>query len=1034
MERYKFSEEERKFIERSSIPFAIYQFIDKRVVTVALSEGHRQLIGTDTIEEAMALMDDDMYRDIHPDDIAKTASAALKFATEDAKYDVLYRLKHGDEWLVIHSTGRHVYTEDGVRLAEVSYTNEGVYDPNVHSCMLSLDHFHEMYFQNKGILDKTSFDYLTGLPDMNYFFELAETAHEKATRQGKYLSMVFLDLNGMQVFNQSYGYKEGDNLIKAMGRLLASTFTSENCCRTTADHFVFYDFTEGLDKKIEKLIEDAKTINSGRTLPVKIGIYNSAIQNVNAATATDRAKIACDTCGSVYESSVNYFDMKMLKQFEDRKYVFENLDKALDEGWIKVYYQPIVRTANEKVCDEEALVRWDDPKKGLMSPAEFIPILEDAKIVYKLDLYVLDKVLEKLKRQIELGLYVVPNSINLSRTDFYACDIVEEIRKRVDASGVDRSRITIEITESIIMDDMEFMMVQVNRFRELGFGVWLDDFGSGYSAPDILQKVRFDVVKLDKVFIDQIEENEESRVIITELLRLSNGLGCETVAEGVETKGQLDFLNEIGCTRIQGFYYCKPITHDEIFMRYQKGTQIGFENPDESEYYETLGNVNLYDVSFASEEDNEALHDYFNTMPMVILEIDDEEINLARGNKSFREFMARHYKEIYDVKHDKFSHVKTILSGTFLDALVECKDNGKPVVVETRTRSNGIVSVLVRKIATNPVTGVVALALTILGYDDDDAEIRHKEAIERINKERKTYARVSALFGDVYCIYNVDPVTDRYFQFALEDRYTDMRIDIEGENFFDNLLKYGLSMVYEEDKERFKEDITKELILKEVEKKGMFSYGTRLVVEGEIRFVAIRATMIEEDEDRQLVVGVIDINEQVKKDLEYSKNLNVARAMANRDTLTGVKNKHAYVDMEIKLNKQIEEGEEVKFALTVFDLNGLKEINDTFGHQEGDKYIREGCKTICNVFKHSPVFRIGGDEFAVISENEDYDNIINLVKQFDGINVRNKKENKVVVAVGMAKYNGDRSVGAVFARADKNMYTNKKLLKNEKIL
>ena len=144
-----------------------------------------------------------------------------------------------------------------------------------------------------------------------------------------------------------------------MGRLLASTFTSENCCRTTADHFAFYDYTEGLDEKIEKLVEDVKTINSGRTLPVKIGIYNSAIQNVNAATATDRAKIACDTCGSVYESSVNYFDMKMLKQFEDRKYVFENLDRALDEGWIKVLPIALMRARTA-------------PKKEGLSPFECI--------------------------------------------------------------------------------------------------------------------------------------------------------------------------------------------------------------------------------------------------------------------------------------------------------------------------------------------------------------------------------------------------------------------------------------------------------------------------------------------------------------------------------------------------------------------------------------------------------------------------------------------------------------------------------------
>ena len=160
--------------------------------------------------------------------------------------------------------------------------------------------------------------------------------------------------------------------------------------------------------------------------------------------------------------------------------------------------------------------------------------------------------------------------------------LVEEVRKRVDAAGIKRSKITIEITESVIMDDVDFMKTQVERFRELGFRVWMDDFGSGYSSPDILQRIHFDVIKIDKVFIDRIEDNEGSRFIVSELIRLARGLGSETVAEGVESKKQAILLKEMGCTRLQGYYYCKPVPLETIFERNRLGIQIGFESEEEA--------------------------------------------------------------------------------------------------------------------------------------------------------------------------------------------------------------------------------------------------------------------------------------------------------------------------------------------------------------------------------------------------------------------------------------------------------------------
>ncbi|MCR5009076.1 MAG: EAL domain-containing protein [Oribacterium sp.] len=877
--------------------------------------------------------------------------------------------------------------------------------------------------------NKIGYDHLTGFPDMKRFFELAEDFFEDNAGCGIGSAMLFMDLCGMKAFNQRYGYTEGDKLIREVANLLVKHFGKESCCRTTADHFTVYTYSKELGNRLWELVKEFRNINSGRTLPVRIGVYDLKLGRVKASTATDRSKIASDSCGNIFESTVRFFDAKMLNQFEDRSYVFQNLETAMTDGWIKVYYQPIIRTSNGRVCNEEALVRWIDPEKGHFEPRKIISILDEAKIAYKLDLFVLEQVLKKLKRQSEEGLYVVPNSINLSGTDFYSCDIVEEIRKRVDNSGVDHGNIIIEITERVILDDKDYMMAQIERFRKHGFSVWLDDFGKSNSSTNILQQIHFDVIKLDESFISKIEENERSKIIITELVRLASGLGSETVAEGVETSEQAEFLDEIGCTRLQGYYFCDVVTIEQIFKRYKEGKQIGFENPKESEYYSALGKVNLYDMSISSYGDDKKLGSYFNTMPMFIIEVNDDGTRLARGNKSFRDYTNAHHPGMLSKRFITKAEIKDNIGSDFLNAMEQCIRDGKPTIVDVRGSDKGVAHLFIRRIAINPETGVVALAIVILSYIDNDLELKHKEALERIEQERKSYSRITALSGNYICIYSADPETDHFVQVVLDKRLNDVGLSEEGDDFYNQVREKGKKVVHVEDKGVFISSFTKENILYEIESKGVFSLRIRMMFNGKPRFICIRAAKIEEDDGPQIIVGIIDEHEQVKKEMEYARKLTAAKNIANIDALTGVKNKHAYIEAEEQLDERLRNNEDPEFALAVFDLNGLKKINDTFGHQAGDRYIREGCSQICKVFQHSPVFRIGGDEFVVIATNHDYHNLDALSAKFSALNEKNMEYGSVVIAMGVARFHGESKVSEVFKKADDCMYENKKYLK-----
>lgn len=715
--QYKYEPQEFSLIENSTLAFAIYQFINQRVVTIALSAGFCTLFGFDDRAEAYSIMDNDMYRDTHPDDIARIADAALRFATKDEPYDVIYRSKVNSKYLIIHARGEHIY-KNGTRLAVVWYFQEGEY----HEDNLSNQNTRSSQYANalheSSLYHQMQYDYQTGLPSMSYFFDLAEAGRNKMIEKGETPVILFFDLNGMKYFNLKYSFAEGNKLISAFSRLLTTYFSNENCCRFGMDRFCVYTNDIDLEKRLWQLFADAENINNGKSLPVRVGIYSYNIEKIDASYACDRAKMACDTNRNVYVSHFTYFDRSMLQHSETRQYIIDNFDYAINEGWIQVYYQPIIRTASGRVCDEEALARWIDPERGILYPNDFIPILEDANLIYKLDLYVAEQTLEKMKTQADKGLYVVPISVNLSRSDFDMCDIVSEIQKRVDNSGIGRDKLTIEITESSIGSDYEYMKAQIDRFLALGFKVWMDDFGSGYSSLDVLQDIRFNLMKIDMKFMQQFYKSEKSKIILTELIKMAVSLGIETIVEGVENEEQVEFLREVGCTKMQGFFYCRPIPLAQILERYESGTQIGFENPAESEYYASLGKINLYDLSAITNSADEQFQNYFNTLPMAIIETNESELKIIRGNKSYRTFMRKYFRPFQVEKKMHFEKGLSAGGDVFKAGIQQSKADSKPVIIDETLIDGTRFHIFLRRIAVNPVTAVTALILVVLGVTE----------------------------------------------------------------------------------------------------------------------------------------------------------------------------------------------------------------------------------------------------------------------------------------------------------------------------
>ena len=868
MGRYEYSEEHRKIMEQSLVPYVIYQFVDKRVVTLILSDGFLEMFGYTDRATAIEDMDNNMYRNTHPDDVARISDAAVRFATLGEKYDVVYRTRMvgSEEYRIIHSKGTHFTTDTGVRLAQVMYTDEGVYSMDPHANETPFGQSLNEALHRESIIRSRYYDYLTGLPSMSYFFELAEAGCRTMKENGIVPAFLFLDLNGMKYYNHQHGFAEGDVLLRSFAQLLVDRFGNENCSRFGGDHFTVFTVYEGVEETLQEIFEEWERTAARSPLPIKVGIYQDTTKDLDISLSCDRAKMACDKLKNTYVSGISVFDRQMQVLQDNKQYIISHIDQALEERWIEVYFQPIVRTINGKVCDEEALARWIDPELGFLSPDRFIPILEETRLIYKLDLYVVDRIIEKIGRIRKEGLYAVPQSVNLSRADFEVCDIVTEICDRMDAAGVEHSLLTIEITESVVGSDFEFMRRQMERFRNAGFQIWMDDFGSGYSSLDVLHSLKFDVIKFDMRFMQQIDESESGRVILTELMKMATALGVDTVCEGVETEQHVNYLREIGCSKLQGYYYSKPIPLREILARYEEGRAIGFEDPKQSAYYETIGRINLYDLSALSTTNEEDFRRAFETVPMAIMELVDDQITVTRTNKAYRDFAGQMFDftigNQYDLLTDDGQEAVT-----FLRNIATCAKEGGCMVIDERFPDRTTIHSFIRRIALNPVTGVGAVAVAVLAVTDDSAGA--------------TYENIArSLAADYSRIFYVNVETEDFYEYASKPGQTGMWLEKQGKDFFTLCRHDAESIVYGPDQAGFIASFTKERIISTIKEQKNFTLTYRIMENGMPVYTNMKAMPMEND-PVNLVIATTNIDAQMQRQRAFER-IRRGQVMYNR--------------------------------------------------------------------------------------------------------------------------------------------------------
>lgn len=360
----------------------------------------------------------------------------------------------------------------------------------------------------------------------------------------------------------------------------------------TADHLAALLPSADLELKLEQVSNEVDHFIDDDGIQLKIGIYRPSEDGTldNLRHGFDFAKMACDSIKSDSSRSIAVYRPSMGESVANKAYVLRHFTEALEKHYLKVYYQPVIRTLTEKLSGFEALVRWEDPAIGMIYPNVFIPVLEEAQLISRLDRYVLEQVARMTRDRMDNGLNLVPVSVNLSVYDFDGTGLLDSIEKTVRRYQIPKTVMCFEITERVMIRNHLAMSQKVREFQHAGYQVWMDDFGSEYSSLSSLHNYHFDVIKIDMGFFSHFDDR--SRQIITSVVMMARMLGVQTLAEGVETQEQVSFLKKIGCGRIQGYYYGRPVMYeDTLSLMRTKGFQL--ETPEEAHMMDIAESINV---------------------------------------------------------------------------------------------------------------------------------------------------------------------------------------------------------------------------------------------------------------------------------------------------------------------------------------------------------------------------------------------------------------------------------------------------------
>lgn len=421
---------------------------------------------------------------------------------------------------------------------------------------------------------RATHDELTGLYNRDFFFREMTRILKAEPDVPRYL--VCTDIKDFKLVNELFGPEFGDRLLVRQAEMLKrANYPGVIWGRISGDRYAMLikksDFKLGLaQKNTDKITELEREINF--KLTVYIGVYEITDPTENVHTMYDKANLAIKNIQPEMNQKLVFFDKTVMNSILMEKTIVNEFDDALHLNQFGMYLQPQIDVKTGDCLGAEALVRWNHPEKGCISPVHFIKALEKSDQIYKLDFYVWNLAVQKLAEWKKAGIdkYI---SVNISVKDFYYGNLFEQFKQLVEKYGVSPDKLNLEITESVLINDNSAHRDVLKQFQEYGFKVEMDDFGSGYSSLNVLKNIEMDVLKLDMGFLKEIENDKRAEQIVSSVVKMAKALNMKIISEGVETSEQSKILKKMGVDIFQGYLYSKPIPVHEFETKFLGGEQ-----------------------------------------------------------------------------------------------------------------------------------------------------------------------------------------------------------------------------------------------------------------------------------------------------------------------------------------------------------------------------------------------------------------------------------------------------------------------------
>ncbi|MDX2142173.1 MAG: EAL domain-containing protein [Rhodospirillaceae bacterium] len=419
-----------------------------------------------------------------------------------------------------------------------------------------------------GATRKVGHDPLTGLPDRSLLADRVEQNILTAKRANKSIAMLVMGIDRFTVINEGLGYAAGDQLLKELGERLSKVVRqSDTAARLDGDKFAVMTPISAID---DSVIVAEKVLNGMRkafrlkdedifaTLSVGLSIFPTDGKDFDELLkgSLSAMSFAKQAGGDQYR----FFASDMNTKAKNRLELEKRIRGALANNEFVLFYQPKVNPKTNQVKGGEALIRWMDPKRGMIGPGEFIPVAEETGLIVDIGTWVMREACRQTKAWQDKGYEPIKMSVNVSAHQFRAKDLLDKVVANLSACGLDAKWLELEITESMLMNDIDAAIARMQKVRDLGCGLSIDDFGTGYSSLSYLGRFPITTLKIDRAFVRDVQDNQNTAEIARAIIGLSRGLNLEVVAEGAEILEHVDFLRDNGCDSIQGYYYSKPLS------------------------------------------------------------------------------------------------------------------------------------------------------------------------------------------------------------------------------------------------------------------------------------------------------------------------------------------------------------------------------------------------------------------------------------------------------------------------------------------